>query len=444
MKTYTLAICGGGSTYTLPMLKTLCDFHQEFPVGEVRLYDIDYGKQDMIYRAAKVLFAERLPDTVVKSCYGEDKREAFENVDFVFMQIRAGGLAMREMDEKIPLSYGCVGQETCGAGGFAYGMRSVPQVLQLVDSIRGYSPEAWIINYSNPAAIVAEALKRFHPSDKRLINLCDMPIAIMDGFAECLGMERGEFSPRYFGLNHFGWFTHLYDRMGKDRLPEIQDKLKEGGVMPMELSGDEGWVHTFNQLQQMVADLDGYVPNTYLQYYLYPDKIARESNKDYTRANSVMDHRLKDVEQTCRYIAEQGTTRGSALEKGVHGTYIVELASSIIRNKGNIFLIIVRNGGIIPNLPSDAMVEVPCLVGVNGCEPMHVGEIGTFYKALLENQYGYETLTVDAVLNGDMDAALKALTLNRTVTDVGKAKKILADLCEANKEYWVLDGGKQG
>lgn len=443
MKKYALTICGGGSTYTLPMLKTLCDFHQRFPVGEVRLYDIDFEKQDMIYQAAKIMFAEKLPGTIVKSCYGGDKKEAFDKVDFVFMQIRAGGMTMREKDEKIPLSHGCVGQETCGAGGFAYGMRSVPQVLELVNSIRKYSPEAWIINYSNPAAIVAEALKRFFSEDKRLINLCDMPIAIMDGFAECLGIERCDFSPRYFGLNHFGWFTHLYDRKGRDLLPAIKEKLREGSVVPKELSGDGSWIHTFIQLSRMTADLKGYVPNTYLQYYLYPDEIVRDSHINYTRANEVMDHRLKEVGETCRYLIEHGTTQGSTLEKGVHGTYIVELASSIIRNEGRIFLIIVENKGIIPNLPSGAMVEVPCIVGANGCEPMHVGEIGTFYKALLENQYGYESLTVDAILNQDEDAALKALVLNRTVVDVEKAKSILTDLCEANQEYWTFNGGSK-
>lgn len=443
MKTYTLTICGGGSTYTLPMLKTLCDYYEEFPIGEVRLYDVDFEKQDMIFQAAKVMFSERLPGIEVKSYYEKEQEQAFFGADFVFMQIRAGGLLMREKDEKIPLSYGCVGQETCGAGGFAYGMRSVPQVLELLHSIRTYAPESWIINYSNPAAIVAEAVKRFYPNDRKIINLCDMPIAIMDGFAECLGMKRTDFSPRYFGLNHFGWFTHLYNPEGEDLLPVIKKRLKDENVMPEELSQDEGWIHTFQQLGQMVIDFDGYLPNTYLQYYLYPDKIVQESNQDYTRANAVMDYREKDVRETCRYIIENGTTEGSSLEKGVHGTYIVELASSIIRNEGRLFLIIVRNGGVIPNLPAEAMVEVPCLVGSNGCEPMHVGEINTFYKALLENQYGYEKLTVDAILNKDIDAALKALVLNRTVVDTGKARRILEDLCEANKDYWILNGGME-
>ena len=158
----------------------------------------------------------------------------------------------------------------------------------------------------------------------------------------------------------------------------------------------------------------------------------------HVEANFVMDHRVAHVRQMCEYIVEHGSIRGSGLEKGVHGTYIVELASSIIRNENRTFIIITPNNGIIPNLPPEAMVEVPCLVNANGVTPLHMGNIPTFYKGLLENQYAYECLTVDALLNGDRDAALKALVLNRTVTDTGRAKGILEDLIRANRDYWQV------
>lgn len=431
---YSVVICGGGSTYTLPMIKTLCDFKKEFPLKRIMLYDNDLEKTKLIYEATKVIVNELMPGVKVE--LSGKMEEAFSGIDFAFMQIRSGGLKMREKDEKIPLSYDCVGQETCGAGGFAYGLRSVPDVVNIVKGIRKYSKDAWIINYSNPAAIVAEATKRFFPDDNKLINLCDMPIAIMDGFAEALGMERKDLTPRYFGLNHFGWFTNLYDQKGVDLLPKIREKLKAGAMMPEELSEDSGWVNTFNQLSIMANDLKGYIPNTYLQYYLYPKKMVSKEDKDYTRANAVMDNRLKKVEEECKFIIQNKTIKGSGLEKGVHGTYIVELATSIINNENRQFLIITKNNGIIPNFSEDAMVEVPCLVNSNGCEPMHVGKIDTFYKALMETQYGYEKLTVDALINNDYDAALKALTLNRTVVNVDTAKNILDELIKANGELW--------
>lgn len=438
MKKQIICICGGGSTYTLPMLKTLCDNYDRFPFSEIRLFDIVEEKQEMIAKAAAIMFQELLKEPVqLISTY--QPKEAFTDIDFAFMQIRAGGLQMREQDEKISLRNGCVGQETCGAGGFAYGLRSVTQVCDIIKQIRQYARDAWIINYSNPAAIVAEATKRLFPNDEKLLNICDMPIAMMDGFAKALQTDRHQLSPRYFGLNHFGWFTHLYDQDGVDVLPIIKDKIKDGTIMPEELKHDQDWAETFQQLSFMTKDLNGPIPNTYLQYYLYPQQMVLHSDPNYTRANSVMDHRLKEVERQCAYIINNNSIKDSGLEKGVHGIYIIELAESILHNKGDIFIIITRNNGIISNLSKDAMVEVPCIVTNHGCEPLHIGEIDTFYKALLENQYGYECLSVDAILHQDKDAALKALTLNRTVVNIPVAKTILEELCEANKDYWVLD-----
>ncbi len=436
MKKYKIAICGAGSTYTLPMMKTLCDNNHILPLSQIIMLDISEEKLHPIYEVSKILVKEIGVDIEVVEKYEID--EDFTDIDFAFVQIRAGGLEMREQDEKIPLKYGCVGQETCGAGGFAYGMRSVVQVTELFKQIRTFAPKAWIINYSNPAAIVAEATRRIFPDDNRIINLCDMPIAILDGFGEVLKIKRQDLRPRYFGLNHFGWFTHIYDKDGNDLLPIIRGALKQTSLIPEEMKADKGWVHTFEQLSAMVNDFDEYIPNTYLQYYFYPETIVAQSDKEFTRANQVMGDRLQRVVKGCEYVMKTGTIKGTELEKGVHALYIVELASSILNNENREFLAIIQNKGIIPNLPYDAMVEVPCLVGCNGLEPLFVGEIDTFYKGLLENQYAYEKLTVDAVLHSDYNSALKALVLNRTVTDTTKAKLILQDLMEANKEYWTL------
>ncbi len=432
-----LVIVGGGSTYTPPMLYTLCKHQDEFPIKRLVLYDTN----------PKMLEHMRfIGETIIKDLYPEleefivttDSEVAFEKVDFAFMQIRSGGFEMREFDEKIPLSNGCVGQETCGAGGFAYGLRSIPDIIDIVKKIREKNPEAWIINYSNPAALVAEATRRYFKDDKKLLNLCDMPIAMMDGFAKALGTKRQSLSPRYFGLNHFGWFTHLYDESGIDQLPKVKDMLKDGSMIPEELKNDEGWVNTFNQLSTMVNDLEGDVPNTYLQYYLYPEKMVEKEDPHYTRANYVMDNRLKEVIDLRCDMEAKGTIEGTKIDGGVHGKYIIELATSILNNKGTIFLAILENNGIISNIGDDIMVEVPCMVNSYGLEPLAVGKIPLFQKALIENQSAYEKLTVDYIMTGNEDYAIKALTLNRTVVDVPKAQKIFKELKKVNREYWRI------
>ncbi len=432
-----LVIVGGGSTYTPPMLYTLCKHQDEFPIKRLVLYDTN----------PKMLEHMRfIGETIIKDLYPEleefivttDSEVAFEKVDFAFMQIRSGGFEMREFDEKIPLSNGCVGQETCGAGGFAYGLRSIPDIIDIVKKIREKNPEAWIINYSNPAALVAEATRRYFKDDKKLLNLCDMPIAMMDGFAKALGTKRQLLSPRYFGLNHFGWFTHLYDEAGIDQLPKVKAMLKDGSMIPEELKNDEGWVNTFNQLSTMVNDLEGYVPNTYLQYYLYPEKMVEKEDPHYTRANYVMDNRLKEVIDLRCDMEAKGAIEGTKIDGGVHGKYIIELATSILNNKGTIFLAILENNGIISNIGDDIMVEVPCMVNSYGLEPLAVGKIPLFQKALIENQSAYEKLTVDYIMTGNEDYAIKALTLNRTVVDVPKAQKIFKELKKVNREYWRI------
>lgn len=106
---------------------------------------------------------------------------------------------MRKYDEKIPYKYGRIGQETCGAGGLAYGIRSVVQMVELIKDIRTYAKDAWIINYSNPAAIVAEACKVIYPEDKKIVNICDMPTDVIGRYLPLIGKKRSEVDCIYFG-----------------------------------------------------------------------------------------------------------------------------------------------------------------------------------------------------------------------------------------------------
>lgn len=344
----------------------------------------------------------------------------------------------------IALRHGCLGQETCGAGGFAYGMRSIPAVCDIIKDIRKYSPEAWVLNYSNPAAIVAEATKRIFKDDFRIINICDMPIGIMGFYAKALGKRPDEIEPRYFGLNHFGWFTQILDKKtGEDYLPRLHEFFKT----PMAAVGDlhptdKSWMDTFKFMSKMIQDYEDYLPNTYLQYYLYPKHIVEHEDSNYTRANEVMDGPEKKTFAMLDEVIAEGKLKGTKYEPKPdeladgHAGYIVDLATAIANNTGDVFLCMTENTGIISNLTEGMMVEVPCHVGINGVEPLNIGEIPTFQKGLLENQFAYEKLTVDACLEGSYKKAWNALTLNRCVNDTDVAKAILDDYIEVNKEYW--------
>ena len=445
MKKYNVVIVGGGSHRNPDLMAMLADNKDRFPIRRICLYDTESERQEIMGKYGEILMREYYPE-LEEFAYTTDPDVAFKDVDFALMQIRAGRLPMREKDEKISLSHGCVGQETCGAGGFAYGLRSVPDIIELVKMIRKHSPEAWILNYSNPAAIVAEATKRVFPDDHRILNICDMPIAIMDQYANILKCSRKDFEPRYFGLNHFGWFTHIYDKKtGEDLEPKIKELILSGEDL-FKLSGvdehtmEPSWIETYKFMANILRDYPEYLPNTYLKYYLYPKHVVETSNPNYTRANEVMDGKEKRCYEMMEEVIKLGKLKGTEYEikpgRGVHASYIVDLACAIINNTNEIFLIITKNKGVIPNVDENMMVEVACRVGANGVEPLALNPIPTFYKGMMENQYAYEKLTVDGLFERDKTKLLQALALNRTVTDTDTAKAILDDLIEANKDYW--------
>lgn len=436
MKKYNVTLVGGGSTWTPGLLQTLCKLKDRFPLNKLVLFDINEERQAIIGEFAKVLFKEEYPE--LNFTYTTKVEEAYNNVDFVFMQMRTGGYEMREKDEKIPLSMGLIGQETCGAGGFAYGLRSIRDMIKTINDIRTYSKDAWILNYTNPAAIVAEALRREFPNDKKILNICDQPVNLLRSYGRILQRDSKDFEPVYFGLNHFGWFTNLYDSEGKDLVPELKALIKEKGFLPVDAEQrDKSWLDTYGMVKDMCDDFTDYLPNTYLQYYLYPDYKTKKLNPDYTRANEVMDGREKRVFEECRRIAEAGTTKDCHMvHNDAHSEFMIQVAESIAYNQGKIFIVIVENNGTISNIQDDAMVEVAAVLTANGPRPLGVGKIGTFYKGLMEAQLAYEKLTVDAYYEGSYEKSLQALTLNRTIVDAHKARKVLDELIDANKEYW--------
>lgn len=462
MKRYSVVICGGGSTYTPDMMELLCVAQKDFPLRKVILYDIDRERQQLIGEYGKILFREYYDD--VEFSYTTEKEEAFKDIDFAFVQIRAGGLEMRNFDEKIPYRYQCIGQETCGAGGLAYGVRSVIQMIQLVRDIRSYAPNAWIINYSNPAAIVAEATRRVFPGDKRLINICDMPTQIMDTYLPLVHKKRGDVEPRYYGLNHYGWFTGLIDKKtGEDVLPQILDICKNKMPYVRETlkamyQGDKHWGATFQEHLKMISDYPYSLPSTYCLYYLYPDVCYKHYNEGFTRYDEVMAGRADHVEQYCRSIVKLGRMKETQYDlsshihmelrniseavsstiayNDVHAAYLMELAISIINNSNEVSLVMVENNGIVPNLDSGMMLEAACRIGSQGVEPLHIGPVPTFEKGLLENQYACEKLLVDAVLERDEIKLLQAFVVNRIVCDTDRAKTMIRDFKEANGEFW--------
>lgn len=435
----SIVIAGGGSTYTAGIVMMLIENQDKLALRKLKLYDNDPIRQKKVADACEIIVRERAPE--IEFLATTDPEEGFTDIDFVMAHIREGGLPMRETDEKIPLKYGVVGQETCGPGGIAYGMRSIKGVIEIIDYMEKYSPDAWMLNYSNPASIVAEATRRLKP-DTKIINICDMPVAIKQAMADVVGLESGnEIVDRYYGLNHFGWWTDIRDQEGNNLMPQLRKHVEKFGYAPASdidnpLLAEASWMDTFQKAKDVYAVDKKTLPNTYLKYYLYPDYVVNHSNPNHTRANEVMENREKNIFAECDRIVEKGTAVDTNITAGEHAEFIVQLAGALAYNRYERMLLIVKNDGAISNIDPTAMVEVPCLVSKQGYEPLAMGSIPQFQKGMIEQQVSVEKLVVEAYIEGSYEKLWQALTLSKIVPSATVAKEILDDLVVANKGYW--------
>lgn len=434
---FKIVICGGGSTYTAGIVKNLLD-ETELKIRELWLYDIDKERQDKVALVVKEVLKAFRPELPL--FVSVKPEEALKDADFIMAQMRVGKLEMRVKDEQIALKHGCIGQETCGVGGMAYGMRTIYPMVELIDLCDKYaSKNHWIVNYSNPAAIVAKATTLLRPN-ARILNICDMPVEIEARMAEILGVSLDELEVDYFGLNHYGWFTAVRCN-GVDVTEKLKNHVKQYGYISKAsyedaLVKDPDWLHTFQNSAKIMQLFPEYLPNTYWQYYLLGDDIIKYSDINNTRGMQVIHGREKRM-----FDAAAAIERGEKIDLtqffvGVHGKFIVEVVKGLAYDTRTRQLVMVPNQGAIENLSDDAMVEIPAYLTDRGPEPVRVGRIPRFFKGLIEQQDACEGLLVEAAVEGSYQKALEAFTLNRTVPSANVAKVLLDEMIEANKDYW--------
>lgn len=433
-----ITIVGAGSSRTPALVGSMIEYKERFKMKKLIFYDIDTNRVKKMSDYIKLVLQKEIPDLEV--VFTSDKESAYSESDAILVQMRAGFTEMRSLDEKIPLKHGLVGQETCGPGGFAYGMRSIGAMIEMVEDVRKFNTDAWILNYTNPAAIVALALSKVFPNDERILNLCDQPYSMMRSFAKILEVPQESLKCTYFGLNHFGWFTEIEDYDGKSYYDELKSYLGTNEFQPYNAEQrSQSWLETYRRVNKYLSFFPEYIPNTYLQYYFFPEEIVAESNPNYTRADEARDSREKEVfDLTGKAIMQDTTDDLEVLKGSVFGNLMIEAAESILYDLNNEFVVMVNNVGVIDNFSTEAVVEVSGTLNKTGVHPYKYGNIKTFYKGLMEGQYAYERLTLEAFLEKDYTKALEALTLNRAVVDPQKAKAVLDDLMEANREYWYL------
>jgi 6-phospho-beta-glucosidase len=412
-----IAVIGAGSTYTPELIEGLGLRAQRLGIREIALHDIDRGRLDVVGGlAGRILHRQGYPGELVCTT---DRRRAIAGAAFVLVQLRVGGLAARLKDETIPARFGCIGQETTGAGGFAKALRTVPVVLGIADDMGEVGAEgAWLLDFTNPAGLVAQALI---DHGHRAIGLCNIPIGFQRQLADRLGVAPEQVELEHVGLNHLSWERGVHVD-GVDRLPGLIETFADQLGEDVDLPGD-------------LIRLTGSIPSYYLRYFYLTGRALEEQAAHPTRASEVMQIEAELLEM---YRDPALDVKPKLLEQR-GGAFYSEAAAMLLESlatgRGDTQVVNVRNDGAIPNLAADAVVEVPCVIDADGAHPKPQRPLPPEMLGLVEQVKAYERLTVAAAVSGDRQTALKALMANPLVAGYDTAVPLLGALLEAHREH---------
>ncbi|MGM8114347.1 6-phospho-beta-glucosidase [Listeria monocytogenes] len=426
-----IATIGGGSSYTPELIEGFIKRQDELPVRELWLVDVEAGREklEIVGNLAKRMVEKAGVDMEVHLTL--DREEALKDADFVTTQLRVGLLDARVKDERIPNSYGVVGQETNGPGGMFKGLRTIPVILDICKDMERLCPDAWLINFANPAGMVTEAVLRYS-NQKKVVGLCNGPIGIERNIAETLGVDVSEIYVEFVGLNHMVFAKTVYHN-GKDVTKDVVFKMTEDEAgSSLKNINATGWDKTFLRTLNMI-------PIDYLRYYWQTKQQLEDQARAYaehgTRAEVV---KKVEAELFELYKQEELAEKPKQLEQR-GGAYYNEAAcnliNSIYNDKRDIQIVNTRNNGAILDIDPDSAVETNCVITRQGPIPLASGRLPIAINGIIQEIKTFERLTAEAAVTGDYDKALLAMTINPLTPSESVAREMLDELLEAHKEY---------
>jgi 6-phospho-beta-glucosidase len=429
-----LTIVGGGGFRVPLVYGALLEKMELLGLQEVVLHDIDASRLERIGAVLDGLAVEHGAHLPFR--FTTDLVDAVEDADFVFCAIRVGQLEGRVVDEDVPLGLGVLGQETTGPGGICFALRTIPVMVRLAETMAKHAPNAWLINFTNPAGMVTEAVQQV--LGDRAVGICDSPSGLCRRVAAAVGQEPDDLWFDYFGLNHLGWLRGVRDSTGKQLLDGLlEDDTRLEAFEEGRLFGGE-WLRSLAM-----------IPNEYLYYFYYAaDTVSairggaasrgafllEQQRAFYAQDGQSGDQALAawratrhDRERT--YMAEARNAAGDDHdhEGDANGGYEYEamaVLEAIALNTRRVLILNTANRSALPFLDERAVVEVPCVVGRAGPVPMAMGQVPSHARALVEMMKDVERTTIDAALLGSRELAVKALSLHPLVPSVNTARAI--------------------
>jgi 6-phospho-beta-glucosidase len=409
-----IAVIGGGSTYTPELADGLGRLAPW--VTELVLVDPDEARLAAVGPvSARIMRAHGHPAAVR---WTTDADDGLDGAAAVLIQLRVGGQAARNRDETWPLEYGCVGQETTGAGGLAKALRTVPLVLDIAERARLLAPDAWLVDFTNPVGIMTRALL---DAGHRAVGLCNVAIGLQRYVASALGTEPERVSLRHAGLNHLTWVRGV-EVDGKDVLPDL-----------LATHGEEVAEHAGAPLS-VLHDL-GAVPSSYLRYFYFHDTVVGEQRTRPTRAAEVaaIERELLEMyaDPALDHKPELLSRRGGAF----YSEAAVALIASLFSDAGDTQVVNLRNSGTLPFLPDEAVIEVPAVVDGGGATAVDVAPFAPVFRGLIAHVSGYEELALDAALRGGRSRVAAALLAHPLVGQRDLAERMADRLIAENAAF---------
>ena len=422
---------GGGSSYTPELMEGFIKRYEELPIREIWLVDIEDGKEklEIVGKMAQRMWDASPYD--VKVHLTLDRREALKDADFVTTQFRVGLLNARIKDERIPFSYGLLGQETNGAGGIFKAFRTIPVILDIVKDMKELCPNAWLINFTNPSGMVTEAVMRYGNWEK-VIGLCNVPVGAMMKEPATIGKTLDQLVYKFAGLNHFHWHK-VFDLDGNEVTHQNIDAMYEGkdGGVPANIFD----VPLFKEQ----LDEIGMIHCGYHRYYYRQEEMLAHGLEEYntigTRAEQVKRTEAELFElykdPNLDHKPEQLSKRGGAH----YSDAACETIAAIYGNKNTHIVVTTRNNGALPDLPPESAAEVSCFIGATGARPIAFGKLHPAECGWLQCMKNMEWCVEEAAITGNYGLAMQAFFLNPQIPSGATAKRVLDELLIAHKKY---------
>ena len=423
-----LVVIGGGSSYTPELIEGVILHKDSLPITEVVLIDVEMGMDKVRINTE---FARRMVKKAglpIQVSYTLDRKEGLKDAAFVITQLRVGGLDARAKDERIPLTYGVIGQETTGPGGCFKAFRTIPVLLDICKDMEQVCPDAWLINFTNPAGIVTEAVLKY--TKVKCIGLCNVSINMKHDAAQRLQVDAEELDCRFIGLNHLSVMNHAFYQ-GADRIEDV-----------LAVSNRESVVKNIEKNDKMdtLAREMGCMFSPYLQYFYSEKEMLKKETEEAISITGTRADQVKKVEKdlfAC-YQDENLEEKPEALSKRGGSCYseaAINLIDSLYNDRQDVQVVDVMNHGTIPQLPDDCVIETNCVIGKDGARPLADMEVPAEILGLIEQVKAYEILAIEAAVTGDRRKALMALMNNPLVHDVKDARGILEDMMKAHAAY---------